>query len=412
MAIIQPCKVALRACNIGGADVRKHTQSIFFYSTICKPYLTATIVINDTSNIINNLQLRGGEKVAFAIDTGIGKILESVQYIISIDEAESQDNLRSMVYTITTASESYFNDRAGMVQRSDVNIPATAAAQLIHSEHVGTDAPLNILMNSIGMLAKSDIGGFLTTNKKPFKAIEDILSRASYGGIKTGTTVHFRNAEEYIIAPLEHLFNTMSASETFIQKQTWGADWRDTFNSYNAIIHASTKINEGGKQRGGMNNIAAAAKGALNIFDSSQGKELIAHAAKAAESIAGGLAEIGQAFGKGKYGGIPNVVQFDSRRNDPSTEQSFNTLAENMFKAQVKDSVNYTIKVPIQTGINVLAGYGFNAKLIPPTGDLHKGYQAAGGLMLAADVSHQCTFTDTLVQGVTVIRGVQVKYNA
>lgn len=392
--------------------MRKHTQSIFLYETMCKPYLTATITINDTANAINALQLRGGERVAFVIDTGIGKLIESVQYILTIDEAESQDNFRSMVYTITTASESYFNDRAGMVQRSDVNIPATAAVKLIHAEHLGTDAPLNILLPSLGMIAKSEIGGFITSNKKPFKAIEDIITRASYGGIKTGSTVHFRNLKEYVIGPLEHIFNTMSATESFVQKQTWGSDFRDTFNSYNAIIHASTKISEGGKQRGGMNNIAAAAKGALNVFDSAQGKELVMKAAEVASSISGGLTAAAQKFGKGKYGGIPNVLQFDSRRNEASNEQSLNMVAQNMFQAQVKDSVNYYIKVPIQTGVNVLAGKGFNAKLIPPTGDLGTGFQAVGGLMLAADVSHQCYFDDRLVQGTTVIRGVQIKYNS
>lgn len=398
-------------CTIQGADVRKHTQKISIYETMCKPYLTATIVINDTSNIINNLMLRGGERVSFVIDTGIGKIYESVQYILSINEAESQDNFRSMVYTIQTASESYFNDRAGLVQRSDVNIPATAAAQLIHSEHVGTDAPLQVLMPSLGMIAKSDIGGFVTSNKKPFKAIEDILARCSYGSIKSGSTVYFRDRDSYVIAPLEHLFNTMSAQEKFVQKQTWGADWRDTFNAYNAIIHASTKVNETeGKQRGGMNNIAAAAKGALNVFDVAQGKEVVMKTAQAAKAIQGSLSGIAQQFGRGKFGGIPNVLQIDSRRNEPSNDQSLNMVEQNMFQAQVKDSVNYYIKVPIQSGINITVGKGAHASLLPPVGDLDKGRQLIGGLMLVADVCHECIFTDTIVQGTTTFRGVTISY--
>ena len=71
MAIVQSTKCALRVCKIEGADVRAHTQSIFVYETMCKPYLTATITINDNANIINNLQLRGGERVSFVIDTGV-----------------------------------------------------------------------------------------------------------------------------------------------------------------------------------------------------------------------------------------------------------------------------------------------------------------------------------------------------
>lgn len=411
MKIVQPTKVALRVCTIDGADVRKHVQSIHIYETMCKPYLTATIKINDTSNLINNLQLRGGEKVSIVIDTGIGKIYETVQYINAINDSKSPENFRAVIYEISTASESYFNDRAGIVQRSDVNTPATNAAQNIHSEYVGNDAPLNIAMASLGMLAKPEIGGFITSNKKPFKAIEDILKRASYGAYKTGSTIYFRNANEYVIAPLEHLFQTMSSSETFVQKQTWGADFRDAFNAYNAILYAATQVKENSQQRGGMSNLAAAAQGAVNVFDVMKGSEVVAAAAKAAASnFAGNLSNMALKFGKGKFGGIPNVLQLDSRRNDPSTDQSLNAVDQNLFQAQVKDSVNYYIQVPIQSGVNVTVGKGFTAKLLPPTGDLNKGLNRLGGLMLAADVCHECIFTDNLVQGTTSIRGVQINY--
>lgn len=408
--IVQATKVMLRMFTIDGADLRKSCQSISVFETMCKPYITATIVINDTSNIINNLGLRGGEKVSFVIDTGIGKIYESVQYILSINEEESQDNLRSMVYTISTATESFFNDRASLVQRSDVNIPATSAAQAIHDEFVGKDAPLEVMMPSLGLIAKTEIGGFVSSNKKPFKAIEDILCRCSYGGIKTGSTIYFRNKDSYVIAPLEHLFNTMSAQDHFIQKQTWGSDYRDSLLTYNAIIHVSTKVDEGsGGQRGGMSNIVEAAKASVNVFDVAKGTEIVSKAAQAAPAIAGGLTGIAGMFGKGNFG--HNVMQMDSRRNEPSNDQSLNMVAQNMFQAQVKDSVNYFIKVPIQSGINVTVGKGINAKLLPPVGDLPSGYNLTGGLMLAADVCHECYFDAREVQGTTTMRAVQIRFN-
>lgn len=410
MNIIQPCKVGLRVFNIEGVNLRQHVQGISIYETMCKPYLTATISINDNTNLINELKLRGGEKVSIVIDPGLGKLYETVQYITKIEDEQSPENFRSINYKIYTASESFFNDRASIVQRSDVNIPATSAAQAIHQEFIGKDAPLNLQLPSIGMIAKNEIGGFLTTNKKPFKAIQDILNRCSYGNLKTGSTVYFRNAEEYIIAPLEHLFNSMSAQEHFIQKQTWGSSIHDTFNAYNAIIQASTKVNESDKQRGGAVNMAAATKGALNVFDVAKGKEVIMKAASEAQKFGNSLSSLSK-FTKGKYGGLPNVFQMDSRRNEPSTDQSLNSVEENMFQAQVKDSVNYYIKVPIQSGINVTVGRGFNAKLLPPVGSLNKGKSNIGGLMLAADVCHECIFTHIDVQGTTTIRGVQISYN-
>ena len=395
--------------------MRYHTQAVRIYETMCKPYLTAQLTINDTNNAINALQLRGGERVAIVLDPGLGKVYETVQYILQIDEQEDPQNFRSKIYQISTASESFFNDRAGMVQRSDSLIPHTSAAEAIHSEYIGTDAPLNIALPSLGMIAKQEIGGFITANKKPFKAIGDILARASYGGFKTGSTVYFRNAQEYVMAPLEYLFATMGSQERFIQRQTWGAHWEDVFgggpeSSYRAIIRATTKVKEGDKQVGGAAELAAAAKGALNVWDVTKGSEVVMQAASLAAAVANPMAGLISQFGKGKYGGIPNVLQLDTRRNEASTDQSLNMVAQNMFQAQVKDSVNYYIKVPIQTGINVTVGRGFTAKLIPPTGDLNKGTSLIGGLMLAADVCHEAVFTDALVQGTTSIRGVQINY--
>ena len=343
----QPTKVALRACKVKGVDISKHTQAISVFETMCKPYITAKLTILDNNNIINNLQLRGGEKVSFAIDAGFGRIYESLQYVLSVDGESTPGNPRSATYTISTATEAYFNDKASMVQKSDVNITATKAAEQIHKEFISGDAPLNVLIHSLGMIAKSEIGGFITSNKKPFKAIEDIINRAGYGGMTTGSTVYFRAAKEYVIAPLEMLFRTMKAQEQFVQKQTWGSDWRDTFGAFNAIIDARTVIEEGKSGRGGMNNIAAAAKGAMNLFDVTQGKEVLMQAGKAAqELLGGGLTDIAQKFCKGKWGGICNVLQMDTRRNPESTEQGRNSVNENMFQAQVKDSVSTKQKTP------------------------------------------------------------------
>lgn len=403
--IVLPTKVALRACSIKGADMRKHTLRISTFETICKPYLTATILINDSGNLINSLELTGGDPVSFVIDTGIGKMIESKQFILTVQESDQQgDNKRSKLYQITTASESYFNDRANIVQRSDVNIPMTAAAQQIHNQFVGSDAPLNVMMQSLGMIAKTDIGGFITSNKKPFKAINDIISRASYGQYKSGTSVYFRNMEEYIIAPLEHLFATMSPRIQLIEKETWGSDWQDTFNSYNAIIHATTKVEEGSGTTG-SHETAATAKQAINMFDVTGGKEVIQQLGQMVGTTA--LSK----FAKGRMGGLPNVLQMDTRRNEPSNDQGMNIIQENLFKAKVKESVNYYIKCPIQAGINIVAGRGFEAKLLPPVGDLNKGHNRVGGLLLAADVHHECNFASTTVQGTTSVRGVSITYN-
>lgn len=414
MDIIQPCKVAIRGCWIRGVEVTPQIQGISIFETMCKPYITATISINDSGNIINNLGLRGGEQVVFAVDNGMqndNAIYESVQYILSIDETEINDNYRTMFYSIRTATEAFFNNRANIVQQSFMNIPGTAAAAAIHEQYVGGDAPLNIGMASLGLIAKTESGGYNTNNKKPFKAIKDILERLAYGGINTGSTVYFRDRRQYVMAPLEQLFLTMGSQEHFIQKQTWGTDFTEALGGndiYRSIIHGTTKIDENkGKQRGAMGAVTAAAAGVLNMWDQNAGTEAVLMPfATAVITAAEGLAG---SFAKGRMGGLPNVVQTDSRRQAPSTDQQINMVAQNAFQARVKDGTNYLIKVPCQSGFNVTVGKGITADLLPPIGDADGNRsQTVGGQMLVADVNHECYFDDREVQGTTIMRAVQI----
>lgn len=400
--MINPTKIRLRNCTIKGVDCRLHTNCITVYETMCKPYITATITLIDNNGFVNGLQLKGGEQVSFAFDGG-GRVYESTQYITQIEDPQQSENLRSTTHLIHTATESYFNDKANLVQRSDVNTTASSVAQQIHNQFVGTDAPLKVLQSTLGMIAKSDIGGFITANKKPFKAIEDIMSQASYGKYKSGSTVYFRDRDSYVLAPLEHLFETMSPQATFVQKKTWGADWRDTFTSTNAIIAART-VSDENSQRGGASKLAATASGGLNIFDIAKGTNVVDKIASKASGVLSQFAKRG--------GGIPNVLQTDSRRNELSSDQAVNQVEQNSFQASVKDGVNYLIKVPIQSGIDCTVGKAINAKLIAPVGDQNTpSRNYIGGLMLVADLMHECYFDDRSVQATTTMRAVQKDYN-
>jgi len=416
--IIQPCKVALRSCTIKGILVTPHVQAISIQETMCKPYITATIAVNDSGNIINNLKLRGGEEVTFAVDNGMqneNSIYESTQYIMSIEETERQDNYRTMYYIIRTASESFFKNRANIVQNAFQLIPGTSAAEQIHNQYVGGDAGLQIPLPSLGLIAKQESGGYNTNNKKPFKAIRDLIENLSYGAVQTGSTVYFRDRRSYVIAPLEYLFMTMGSQETFEQRQTWGQHWTDTFTTYNAIIHATTKINEDqGKQRGAISNIMAAASAMNNVFDRALGQEVVISAMGAAAAQFGAAAGVGDVkkFITGRMGGLPNVHETDSRRLAPGTDQQLNMVAQNAFQAKVKDGTNYLIKVPVQTGFNVTVGKGITAKLLPPIGDSNQNTaQYLDNQMLVAEVNHECYFDDREVMGTTTMRGVQIGYN-
>lgn len=387
MAIPQPGQVRLRRFQINGVDLRQHVQCIKTYESMCRQYITSTITLIDNNNAVNTLGLKGTEPISYAFDGGTTRIYSSNQYITTITGEEQSGSLRSVIYTINAVGPAFYLDRANLVQRSDVNIPGSSVIQSIFSQYLSGDAPLNILP-SLGLIAKTEIGGFVTANKKPITAIQDIAKKLTYGGYKTGSTMFFRNRDEYVIAPLEHIFNTMGSLESYEQRATWGSEWHHIFTSTNAIVAASTiRDKEDSTGRASATSSAMASMGALNVFDIAKGMEIFPP--KFGIS-AGGINK----FIRGKLGGIQNVLQLDTRRNEPSHDQSLNAVQENMFRASVKDGVQYLIKVPIQSGINATVGKGIRAKLLPPTGDLNRGYNNIPSHFLVADLCHT-TFFDS-----------------
>ena len=418
-----PGKVRLRSCTIKGTRVDLLINCIRLYETMCKPYFTAQIMVIDNINMINNLQLKGGDKVSFSFHAEVtGQVIAQDQYILSIDGEEPAESLRAVKYTIYTASASFFKDKANIVQRSVVNITGSALAASIHEDYVGGDFPLSV-HSSTGMIAQSDIGGYQVNGKKPFKAIQDVLDRSVGGGVSTGSWMYFmrrnmggRNdtSNRYVMCPLETLFNSRGSQETFWQKNTWGSEFEHTLGGGNpssdhAIIAAKTVIKEkeSAGRRGGGANIAKTMAGALNIWEITTGSNPIANFTGSSGGGGGGAASMAANFSS-KRGGMPNFFQNDARRNPMSTNQNINAVAENAFQGGVKDSTNYLIKVPIQTGINVTVGLGADAHLIPPIGDVLSNRRSEiPPNMLVADAMHECYFDQRLLQATSTFRLVK-----
>lgn len=399
-----PTKALLLGCTIAGVDVGKFVNNITCYETLCKPYITSKLIIFDNNNVINRLnQQYGGIKgqpVYYAF-TGGEEIYQQEQYVFEVKELPSQENLRYIVYEISTVGRAYYSDRANLVQTAPILETATTAAQKIHNEYIGGDAPLKILMSSMGMIAKTESGGFDIPNVKPFKAMRDVLDRATYGAYQSGSTVYFRDRDSYVIAPLEHLFATMSAQAKFIQSATWGTNFEHIFNAHYAIISASTVTSEGTGSAGSGGNLAAAASQAQTIFDRKTHK-IIQEKKAVAQSLAPWATQL-PSFGS-KLGGKINVTPIDEARNPVSTDPALNKPIENLFQASVKDAPNYHVRVPLKGGLKCTVGKGAYIKLIPPVGDQQEQTHAVSGVGLCADVMHQVYFDKRLVQGTTTLR--------
>jgi hypothetical protein len=379
--------------------MRMHVKNIQVFETMCKPYLTAKILVVDNNNIINGLQLKGGDPINFSFDGG-ERDYNSQQYILTISGEESTQNSRTQVYTISTASISYFKDKGSLVQRADMNVPATTVAASIHNEYVKGPKSLHVDVQSSGVVSKTEGGGYVTNNKKPFKAIIDVLERNPFGGFPSGCPMYFEAYDGHHMGPLEYYFKSASAQAHFDQQSTWGREYEHIWTTTHAIISARTVKNETkAAGRSGAGQMAAAASGALSMFDNALGNTAISQMAGAV----GG----GGKFG-GKGGGIQNVLQTDSRRLPLSADQGINAKIQNLFAAKVRDGVNYLVKVPIQGGIYVTVGKGVDCKLQAPIGDKNSGRNLVGGLMLVADVMHDCWFDDRQIQATTTMRCVTV----
>lgn len=409
MTAFLPTKCRLRKCTINGVDMRLQCQNIKVYESMCTPYIKMQMTIVDNNGALLGIAeasggTLAGKPVSVAFDAGENVYERDEQLIFTVDSHPSEQNKRVQVYNIGTVGQSYIKDRSALVQKTFKNTPASSAAATVHSMFLGGDAPLKQLNSSLGMIAKDTIGSFPISNVKPFKAIEDLLYRAKYASA-ANPTVYFRDAQSYVMGPLQDVFAQTSANYEFIEKATWGIHIDDMFNAHNAVIAASLLVEEDDirNSRSSIGSSAAAAKQSLNVFNI--GKNIIDIDKAASDTGLSGLVNIAAGFSN-KAGGSMNSMLFNSLRNELSTDPSISRVAEQEFLAKVKDADKYLVKVPIRGGLKCTVGQGVNARLLGPAGD--QNARQIGGLMLVADMMHDCFFDKRTVMGTSTFRGVRV----
>ena len=402
-----PTKCRLRYCTIAGQPIARDTASINTYESMCLPYRRAQITVVDNSGWISEMAASrqgslAGLPVQLAFDAGEDIYEMKEQVIQSVKSTPSPENRTVKIYQIGTIGSSYVNDRKNLVQKAFTNIPASSAASLIHNQFLGGDAPLSCLRSSIGMIAKDTIGSFPISNIKPFKAIEDILSRVTYGGITANPTVYFRNADSYVLAPLQQIFQSSGSGVTIVEKATWGTSIGDMFdNAHYGVIAATLLVSPEDADQAGSNisSRAAAASQGLNIFNTAGNIQSVQKFASLT-SLGGLISSIGGTFSR--QGGSMNNFLFNILQNELSADPSIGRVQEQEFLATVADADKYLIKYPLRAGLKTTAGGSLNARLIGPTG------RQIGGQMLLSDVMHECNFNDRAVQGTTTCRGIRI----
>lgn len=390
----QPTKCAVRSFSVNGVQMSGSVINVKLFESICKPYLTASAIIIDDRDYINTLDIKGGETVSFSLVADGGQEYNATLYILKVKDEKSNQSGRAHIYQFEMIGREYFGDRANLVQQAFKGIVGTDAIQKIHSQFIG--GPLSVIIPSAGLLFQKN--SHVISSSKPFKAIDDLRRMLVYPGVSTGSSVYFRDKDNVKLAPVEYLFNTMSPTQTFVQRATWGTSWTDIWNSHNAIISAETTI-EGQGSRASYLEMSAAAAQEYKVIDVFSNKVVFNTLAQSA-GILGAIAG-------GSHGGKHNYLTIDSQKIPK--ENTRRTDKENLLRAKITNQL--VLKVPIQGGLNCTVGKGIYAQLLPPMGELEDTYYQPknGGLMLVADLMHEFNNNDKQIAGTTTMRTVRLE---
>jgi hypothetical protein len=409
--IFTPTKIQLRNATIAGRNVYAHVQNIKVYESMCTPYIKADITIVDNAGLIADISESvgglAGQPVTFAFYDGQNYYERKEQVVFTVDASPSEENKRVQIYNIGTIGVSYVDDRKSFVQKSLRDETAVNGASKIHRTYLNSDrVGLSVISSSRGALAKDTIGGYEVSNLKPFKAIEDILKRASYASA-SNPTVYYRDANQFVIGSLEDIFRTSFPQTVVQERSTWGASIHDMFErAHYGVIAAGVIVDQEdvNKARSRLHNVAAAAYQNLNIFDAAN-NSIIQDKKATATSLASYVA----ASAANKIGGSLNVHQLNSLRNEPSQDPTYKRQQENEFLSKVKDATKYLVKIPIRAGLQCTVGKGIQADLLAPGDGLTRPSKKVGGHMLIADIMHDCYFDKRTAMATSTFRGVVVK---
>lgn len=403
-------QVAPQSFTVKGTDISRHVNNMQVYEDICKPYLTGTATIIDNADIINGLQLVGGEPVTFTVqsDNGPSYSQQNMQ-LFAIKGQRSATALRTVVYQMQFIGQEFFGDRQNIVQQSFKQITGTDIISRIHNQYLGST--LNIPVPSSGLLATNNT--IVASSVSPFKFINDIRQQLMFGQYQTGHSMYYRDATQANLAPMEYLITNAGSGPTFVQKATWGASYQDIFTAYNAII-ALTTSNDENSHGGNFNmlDISAALiqeRKVQDIFQNKRTWNITPQQPQAGQVLGTSIASLINLpnFVSSSQGGRQNYYWYDSEKvPTPNVRQ---TDVEALYKAMISSAPQVTIKVPAQGGMGVTVGKGFTANLLPPIGDQDNSSTDAqnSGAYLAIKVMHEWWFNDHQPGGTATITGVK-----
>lgn len=402
-------KCYLAQFTIKGFDARPFINSLQIYESICKPYLTAIATVLDDFDILNQLQIVGGEDVSFTVMADGGNSYSQNMKVFAIKGERLNYQLRAAYYKLEMITVEYINDKRNLVQQSFKNITGTDIISKVHTQYLGSG--INIPIPSSGLLGSGN--AIIASNSKPIKFIDDIRRQLTFGQFVTGSTLYYHDNQQVNLAPLEYLISSLSSQQTFIQTATMGQNWTDIFNATNVIIEATTTIDPYNQEMGRANirDVASTQNQEKKVIDVYNWKRIFNDQVRGV--IAGatlgtavsGLMNLGGT--SSPHGGTQQAYMIDGQKIPRANARQMDKEA--LYKALMMAAPQVVMRVPIQTGFNVTVGKGFTAKLLPPAGNNPAPSYSAmtSGDYLAVNIEHVCHFDDTAMAATTVLHGLK-----
>lgn len=419
-SIFQPGQATLRECTIssipfvdGNGKNYFHVQELRIYEDHCKAYFTAQLVIEADQNTWEGY-LNPGAPVSISFeaprsDGGPTKTYTENFKVYSYEsKPKPRDNNNAMIITLSLMGDEYYRDRYNSVSQAFSNIPGTQAAQAIHEQYMSVNGSLSVQPSSLGMIGLERVPHEVN-NKKPIKAIHDILDKVVYAAYPSCAAMYFRNKPGYVMSPLQYLLENASIDQTFIHQPSQGAFLNVTATGYDRINHLRPMAPPG-EDRGmaSASDVDGIFK-SMSFFDIKSGNfaengdfSSLSQLSAMAQQFKGAV--MGKLGGRRIFSVLDDLHQARSvAKNGPAGYQK----NEDAFLTALTYAPKFWVSVPMQTGLNVTCGTRIN--VFYPFSNLG----VIGKTLYVARLIHELRFTEgtdgrnkVTVNGLTDIFGV------
>lgn len=378
--IIEQTKAILRICNVGGLEFMDggnanfHVTEWRIYEDICKPYLTGQLVIETQANRSEEFIYPTAEVIieweAPRSDGGPTKLYRERMRVFSYDSKPygTGSDVR-MEHTLSLIGQEYYNDRHNIVVGRFKNQTATSVASQIHNQYMQSNGGLGVSPSSTGLIGKDDIQ-HAATNKKPMKAIHDVLDRAVYASWPSCAPTYFRRKAingkpAYVISPLQKIMEDGEVY-TYYHLPASGSWGPMNMAAYDGVLHFKPIVppSEHGQAVAGALGSLLTSTSYFNYKTKEFGTQK-GNLGKALSQFTGNAqlkAKVQSAVAEAQKGGLGSRVMMglidelmqsaSVDKNGPGGYRS----AQEAFLTAVAYARKYWVSVPGQSGLNVSAG--------------------------------------------------------